>query len=82
MSEFHAEAPQAAVSERLVQGPYMAARAGFEPTNFRKKDVESTNKPPRPIFALSERSVRISSSVSGLCRLQMLRNRSIRPSHR
>ena len=28
MPEFHAEAPQAAASEGLAQGPYMAARAG------------------------------------------------------
>jgi len=33
--EFHAEAPQATVSEGLVQGPYMAARAGVEPTTLR-----------------------------------------------
>ena len=31
MSEFHAEAPQASVSEGLAQGPYVMARAGFEP---------------------------------------------------
>jgi len=29
--EFHAEAPQATASERLAQGPYMAARVVFEP---------------------------------------------------
>src|SRR6218665_120444 len=29
--EFHAEAPQATVSEGLAQGPYVAARAGVEP---------------------------------------------------
>ena|SRR6218665_2499615 len=27
--EFHAEAPQATVSEGLAQGPYVAARAGY-----------------------------------------------------
>ena len=28
--EFHAKAPQATVSERFAQGPYVAARAGEE----------------------------------------------------
>jgi len=31
VSEFHAEAPQATVSEGLARGPYVAARAGVEP---------------------------------------------------
>jgi len=31
VSEFHAEAPQEIASEGLAQGPYMAARARFEP---------------------------------------------------
>ena len=31
MSEFHAEATQADASERLVHGPYVAARLGIEP---------------------------------------------------
>ena len=46
--EFHAEAPQATVSEGLAQGPYVATRAGVEPTTLRMKDVDSTNGPPRP----------------------------------
>ena len=29
MPEFHAEAPQATVSEGLAQGPYVAARTGL-----------------------------------------------------
>ena len=33
------------VSEGLAQGPYMAARAGFEPTTLRSKGVVSTNAP-------------------------------------
>jgi len=45
--EFHAEAPQATVSEGLAQGPYVAARAGFKPVTLRMKGVESTNAPPR-----------------------------------
>ena len=48
VSEFYAETPQATASERLAQGPYVAARAGFEPTTLRTKCRESTNKLPRP----------------------------------
>ena len=33
MPEFHAKAPQAIVSERLAQGPYVAARAGVSQTH-------------------------------------------------
>src|SRR6218665_3196235 len=39
--EFHAEAPQATVSEGLAQGPYVAARAGVEPMTLRTKGVDS-----------------------------------------
>ena len=46
VSEFHDEAPQATTSEGLAQGPYMAARARFEPTTHRTKGVDSTNEPP------------------------------------
>src|SRR6218665_3611747 len=35
VSEFHSEAPQATASEGLAQGPYVAARAGFEPMTLR-----------------------------------------------
>ena len=49
VSEFLAEALQATASERLAQGPYVAARAGFEPTTLRTKGGESTNEPPCPI---------------------------------
>src|SRR6218665_3520329 len=42
--ESHAEAPQATASEGLVQGPYVEARAGFEPVTFRTKGIESTNE--------------------------------------
>ena len=48
--EFHAEAPQATVSEGLAQGPYVAARMGLEPTTLRTKRIESTKVPPRPTF--------------------------------
>ena len=46
--EFHAEAPQATASEGLAQGPYLAARVGFESMILWTKGVESTNEPPRP----------------------------------
>src|SRR6218665_890737 len=46
--EFHAEAPQATVSEGLAQGPYVAARAGVEPMTLRTKGLDSTNAPPTP----------------------------------
>ena len=61
--EFHAEAPQATASERLAQGPYVAARAGFEPTTLRTKGDESTNEPPGPTHP--DRVCRLSSSVFG-----------------
>jgi len=35
-------------SEGLAQGPYVAARARFEPTALRTKGDESTNEPARP----------------------------------
>ena len=44
----HAEALQATVSEGLAQGPYIAARAGFEPKTLLSKGVVSTNAPPCP----------------------------------
>src|SRR6218665_494608 len=44
----HAEALEATLSEGLAQGPYVAARAGFEPTTLRSKGVVSTKAPPRP----------------------------------
>src|SRR6218665_2617246 len=46
--EFHAEAPQATTSEELAQGPYVAARAEFEPAILRSKGNDFTNVPPRP----------------------------------
>ena len=47
--EFHAEAPQATVSQRLAQGPYVAARAGVELMTLQTKGVDSTNAPPTPL---------------------------------
>jgi len=46
--EFHAEAPQATVSEGLAQSPYVAARAGVEPMTLRTKGVDSNNVPVTP----------------------------------
>ena len=48
VSEFHAEVPQAIASEGLAQGPYMAARVGFEPLTHRTICDESTNEPLHP----------------------------------
>ena len=48
MSEFHAKAPQATASEGLAHGPYVAARAGFEPMTLWTNGVESANEPPCP----------------------------------
>jgi len=48
VSELRAEAPQATASEGLAQGPYMEARALFEPATPRTKDVQSTTEPPHP----------------------------------
>ena len=36
------------VSEGLAQCPYVAARAGLEPTTLRSKGSDSTNAPPHP----------------------------------
>ena len=36
------------MSEGHTQGPYVAARAGFEPATLRMNGVESTNEPPCP----------------------------------
>ena len=47
--EFHAEAPQATVSEGLAQGPYVAARARVEPMALWTKGIDSTNALPMPL---------------------------------
>src|SRR6218665_404239 len=51
VSEFYAEAPQATASKGLAQGPYVAARAGVEPTTLRLTVIDVTNAPPRPKFS-------------------------------
>src|SRR6218665_496585 len=49
VSGFHTEALLATASEVLAQGPYVTARARFEPTTLQKIGDESSNEPPRPI---------------------------------
>jgi len=39
---------QAAVSEGLAQGPYVAARVGFKSVTLRTEGVELITEPPRP----------------------------------
>ena len=43
----HAKALQATVSEWPAQGPYVAARAEFEPATLGSKGIDSTNAPSR-----------------------------------
>src|SRR6218665_1414987 len=50
VSEYNAEALQAIAGKGLAQGPYVAARAGFEPTTLRSNGVVSTNAPPCPTW--------------------------------
>ena len=53
MPEFHAEAPQATVSEGLAQSPYIPAKAGVEPMTLRIKGIDSTNVPHTPHKSLA-----------------------------
>ena len=74
----HAEASQAAASEGLAQGPYVAARAGFEPTTLWSKGIDSTNAPPLPTYlfnctAFSSSSSSLSSLSTSPC-LQNISN--------
>src|SRR6218665_2523741 len=39
---------QTTAGKGLAQGPYMAARAGVEPTTLRLKAIDSTKAPPCP----------------------------------
>ena len=52
VSEFHAKALQASTSAGLAQGPYVAARAGVEPTTLRLRVIDLTNAPPRPTLLI------------------------------
>src|SRR6218665_811697 len=40
---------KATVGKGLAQGPYVAARAGVEPTTLQLKVITSTNAPPHPV---------------------------------
>ena len=40
---------QATAGTGLAQGPYVAARAGVEPTTLQLKVITSTNAPPHPV---------------------------------
>src|SRR6218665_478597 len=42
---------QATVGKGLAKGPYVAARAGVEPTTLRLKVIVSTEAPPHPIIS-------------------------------
>src|SRR6218665_578622 len=44
---------QATAGKGLAQGPYMAARAGVEPTTLRLRVITSTNAPPCPSSSIS-----------------------------
>ena len=46
VSEFRAEALHATMGEGLAQGPYVAARVGFEPATFQTQDTKTTTEPP------------------------------------
>ena len=47
VSEFHAKAHRH-LSKGLAQVPYVAARAGVEPTTLWLRVIDLTNAPPRP----------------------------------
>ena len=49
VSEFTRRSATAIVTE----GPYVAARAGFEPTTLLSKGIDSTNASPRPTTVVS-----------------------------
>src|SRR6218665_1931225 len=68
VSEFHAEVPrQLQVGPKgLAQGPYVAARAGIEPTTLRLKVIDSTKAPPCSTFIrrfLKRKPIRSVSNV-------------------
>src|SRR6218665_2237016 len=48
VSEFTPQSAQATAGKGLAQSPYVAARAGVEPTTLRLKFIVSTKAPPRP----------------------------------
>ena len=73
--EFHAEAPQATVSEGLVQGPYVVARVGVELMTLRTKGVDSTNAPPTPLQVLFHAHPRSSQNLFDIIAVYTLNNK-------
>src|SRR6218665_62990 len=71
--KFHAEAPQATASEGFAQGPYVAAKAGFEPTTLGSKGNESTNESPCPTndiyYTYSDKQIDNPNPTSDLCHI-------------
>src|SRR6218665_1380384 len=64
VSEFHAEAHrQLQVKDLPMQGPYMTARAGVEPTTLRLRVIASTNAPPCPILYLKQQFIHLSPNL-------------------
>ena len=61
----HADALQATVSEGRAQGPYVAARAEFEPTTLRSKGIDSTSATPRPTKCTSVTLITLRFLVTG-----------------
>src|SRR6218665_667192 len=58
---------QATAGKGLAQGPYVAARAGVEPTTLRLKVIVSTKAPPRPTKAtLYHKSSKTSSKSAAI----------------
>ena len=48
----HAKLRRCIVGKELAQGPYVAARVGFEPATFQMHGTEPTTEPPRRTVAL------------------------------
>src|SRR6218665_1118405 len=46
---------QATAGKGFVKGPYVAAKAGVEPTTLRLKVIVSTKAPPRPTWKIPTR---------------------------
>src|SRR3984885_10081102 len=61
---FHVEAHRAIVSEELAQGPYVARRAGFEPTTLRPQANARTHCITTPSVAIIQiRMFRLSCMI-------------------
>ena len=58
------------MSEGLAQGPFVAARVGFEPETLRTEDTELTTEPPGLTIMLTylptktKRSAQLDSKIS------------------